>query len=200
MVFAEGKKTEVIYLNHWNKMDRQKMILKIAPHVGSAPMTVVREAARVKKLHLKEQKGSGAQPYNEYWCVLDVDEHEDLPNALQCALDNGISVALSNPCLEIWFLFHFDSETKWLHRDEAQKRAYDHLRCTKSTFGGTHISRLFPQYETARKHAKALEIKHADDGVKGAGNPSSNIWKLIDIIRTGKPCDAEDSGTELGRK
>lgn len=187
MVFAEGKKTESIYLKHWHQIFRGKMLLTIAEHVGSAPKTVVRHAADVRKAHLSEEKKKRGKAYDEYWCVLDVDEHNSLPDALQCAADNDINVALSNPCLELWFLIHFHKQTAYIHRDDAQKEAYKHLNCTKSSFSASSMRKLVSLYDGARSHAMSLDIKHSKDGTAPPCNPSSNIWQLVDIIKNGRP-------------
>jgi hypothetical protein len=44
---------------------------------------------------------------DEVWCVFDVDEHPKLAEARDQANANGIQLAVSNPCFELWLLLHF---------------------------------------------------------------------------------------------
>ncbi|MFE1595098.1 RloB family protein [Nocardia sp. NPDC058705] len=185
LVFAEGISTECTYLNDWHRRYRDKVAVIIADHAGSAPMSVVRAACLRKKSDFRKAHREG-RPYDEYWCVIDVDEHENLAEALQMAKDNGIYVALSNPCLEVWFLLHFYDQTKYLDRHEAQRLAYDHLGCTKSQFNQKHMPILHNAHELATTRAVALDKKHYGDGTPRPCNPSSNIWELTEIIRKGR--------------
>ena len=60
------------------------------------------------------------------WCVFDSDDHPGIPAAKQQARDNGINLAISNPCFEIWILLHFQD-----HRSHVQRQTLRGM-CRKS--------------------------------------------------------------------
>ena len=90
-------------------MHRESVIVTIDDYHAS-PMQLVEEAAAKRVIDLRAAKRGQGAPYDEYWCVFDVDEHPYLNRALELARTSGISIALSNPCLELWFLLHFEGD------------------------------------------------------------------------------------------
>ena len=73
------------------------------------PKTLVERAVAMKReaaLEAKRKKDENLK-YDQVWCVFDIDEHPFVPEAKQQARDNGIEVAISNPCFELWALLHF---------------------------------------------------------------------------------------------
>jgi hypothetical protein len=186
LVFAEGAKTEECYINHWGRRYREHVIVKIAPHRGTAPMTLVERAIAQRRQDLREarrgQKGQG-EAYDEYWCIFDVDEHPQLTEAVAQAVSNGIKVALSSPCLEVWFLLHFEPWTANLDRRDAQRRAKAHLSCREKLLPPEALELLEKRYEIAKQHAQVLDQKHYGDGSAQPWNPCSNVWELVDTIK-----------------
>ena len=60
-------------------------------------MTVVGRAVDQKRSEASEAKRGRGRASDEYWCVIDVDQHANLGPAVEKAITNGISVAVSNP-------------------------------------------------------------------------------------------------------
>lgn len=116
------------------------------------------------------------------WCVFDIDEHPYVAQAVELAASSGISVAISNPCIELWFLLHFQDQTAALHRHDAQRRSCELLNCKKSPTAEA-LAELVTRYEDARRRAQELDRKHAGDGSPPGSNPSSGAWRLIDRLR-----------------
>ena len=54
--------------------------------------------------------------------MFDRDVHHKYADAIKMANDNGFRLAISNPCLELWFLLHFHDQTAWIHRDDVQQQ------------------------------------------------------------------------------
>jgi hypothetical protein len=96
---------------------------------------------------------------------------------------NNINLAISNPCIELWFILHFERHTAYIERQPAQRRAEDLLGCSK-VLTDSALSVLAERYDRARDRAIRLDEKHAGDGSPPASNPSSGVWRLIDLIRT----------------
>src|SRR5258708_568543 len=49
---------------------------------------------------------------DQVWAVFDRDEHHHFERGVNICADNGISVARSNPCFEIWIILHFEKYHK----------------------------------------------------------------------------------------
>lgn len=181
-IHAEGEKTESQYLTHWNRLYRENAIISVATHEHSTPFELVRSAAAQRRQDLRNAKtGSG---FDEYWCIFDVDEHPKLSEALDMAQANHIKIALSSPCLELWFLLHFENQTAYIERHSAQRRSEQILRCKKDLTQEA-LGLLVEKYSIAKPRAEALAVKHAADGSERPWNPYSDVWKLVDTIMTG---------------
>jgi hypothetical protein len=185
-IHAEGEKTEVAYLNHWHRKYRSKTIVTIAEHTHTSPLDLVRLAASERRADRRARRSG--DPYDEYWCICDVDEHKNLNDALEMARANDIKIALSDPCLELWFLLHLQEQTAHLHRHEAQRLAYELLSCDKN-LSETALRSLDAGYELARDRAKHLIDRHTQNGTLLPANPSSNVFELIETIINGRPID-----------
>jgi RloB-like protein len=63
--------------------------------------------------------------------VQSIDEHPYVDQAMQLAASSWISIAVTNPCIELWFLLHFRDQTAGLHRQKTQEISSDLLGCVK---------------------------------------------------------------------
>jgi hypothetical protein len=74
---------------------------------ASAPIHVVETAIRLRDEAAKASRSSAFQaPYDEVWAVIDEDQHTTLKEALALARREGVKVAISKPCFELWLLLH----------------------------------------------------------------------------------------------
>ena len=181
-MFTEGERTEDGYLVHWRREFRDKVIVTIDSFHGG-PLQLVDHAVATKRSEAREERRGGGRPHDEVWCVFDRDEHPNIPQALDKAAGNGIGVILSNPCIELWFVLHFDDQTAHLERGEAQSRSRELLSCDKN-LSPDALRKLAGRYADARIRAQKLAQKHRGDGSPPHANPSSNMWELIDRICT----------------
>ncbi|MDX6712368.1 MAG: hypothetical protein QOH96_3384, partial [Blastocatellia bacterium] len=143
--------------------------------------TLVERATKRKKA--TEEKAQREQDeflkYDEIWCVFDVDDHPNLPDARQQARDNNIKLAVSNPCIEIWLLLHFREQNAHIDskrlRRELKKYIPDYDK---------HVSFdvLRDGYFEAVKRARQLEKQHETAGPRN-GNPSTDVHHLTEKIR-----------------
>src|SRR5260370_13120270 len=181
-VFCEGKKTESVYLTNWYRLYRDRVIVSIAMHEHTTPFELAEAAAaQRRKDHREAARGRGAA-FDRYWCVFDIDEHPKVVEALDLAHANNINVALSSPCLELWFLIHFEGQTAYIDRKEAQRRSKAILECGK-VLTPSALDLLVANYDVAKSRAQALEVKHIGDESPQPWNPYSDIWKLVDVIK-----------------
>jgi RloB-like protein len=181
LVFTEGKKTEPVYLTHWSRAYRERTLVTIDDFHG-APLSLVQEAAARRAADLKAARRGHGDAYSEYWCMFDIDEHPNVARALELAVSSGVSVSVTNPCVELWFLLHFQDQNAAIHRHDAQRKASDYLNCGKTPTSAA-LAALTSQYEDARRRAQDLDRRHELDGSPPRSNPSSEAWRLIETIR-----------------
>lgn len=115
--------------------------------------------------------------------MFDIDDHPNIAEAAQKAEANGIGLAISHPCIELWFVLHFEDQTAYLSRRDAQSRSSELLACRKN-LSREAMALLFDRYEDAQARARRLDAKHKGDGSPSGSNPSSSVWALIESIRS----------------
>jgi len=181
LVFVEGG-TEEMYLVDWHRRHRDRVNVKIDRFRGG-PLQLVEHAVEAQRAETREaRRGQGDRPHDQIWCVFDRDEHPNIPEAFVLADAHGIRIAFSNPCLEVWFLLHFQDQTAEIHRHDAQHQSEVLLHCAKNlTPAATEA--LTERYEQAKQRATRLDEKHHGDGSPAGTNPSSGLWKTVDEIR-----------------
>lgn len=178
VVVCEGEKTEVQYLKYWHAKYRTAVNLILPDPHGSDPLTIVRCAIDKKATYADE---GGNQTF---WCVGDQDEHVNLEEAVTLANANGIHYCLSIPCLELWFVLHFENQTGHISKDKVQSKCRKHLIGYVKRLSDRHLVQLHEEYETARDRARALDKWHSDKFVDDDfPNPSTNIWNLVEQIK-----------------
>ena len=97
------------------------------------------------------------------------------------AQEHCIHLAISNPCIELWFLLHFEDQTAYIERRQAQSLAKEQLGCGKR-LDDDALGALEEGFEEAKKRARYLDVKHEGDGSGANANPSSGVWRLVDSI------------------
>ena len=122
--------TEPHYLKAFARLPHVRAVATLDIRgLGYEPRGLVEEAKDVRHQERRQRSGS-----TQYWCVFDVEapkQHHWLLEAVQMAHDNGIHVAVSNPCFELWLLLHYIDRESWLdngacstlrHKQEAASR------------------------------------------------------------------------------
>jgi hypothetical protein len=180
LVLVEGRVTEEAYLLLWKRRLRERVLVDI-PEFRGTPMSLVEKAVELKKAEEKEERRGRGSKHDEYWCVFDVDTHPYLPEAIELAHSESIKPAISNPCIELWFLLHFADQTAYLTSQEATRLVKSQTGPGKSLTPDT-LEVLGERFRIARDRARSLEAKHRSDGTPSPGNPSSAMWRLIDAI------------------
>jgi len=185
LVLIEGEKTEDGYLLPLRRALRDNVIITVDAG-GGAPMTLVERAVVTKQEAERDAKHSRGRAYDAVWCMFDRDVHPNVPEALDLATRNGVDVVMSTPCIELWFILHFEDQTAVIETHPAQRRSAELLGCAKNlTVAAT--DNLYERYDDARRRAMALDTKHEGDGSPPRSNPSSDVWRLIDHAHTLKP-------------
>jgi hypothetical protein len=180
VVFCEGERTEPEYLD---ALKRQPLVRDVAAvdlrvetgHGGSVPRTLVAMATDARNRAIEEEA-----EIDEFWCVFDVEwptNHPGLIEAVQQARANGILLAVSNPCFEVWLILHFQDHAAWLDNNQARRLRRE---LDGSTDKGLDASKYMPLTADATRRAASLDRRHLEDGtVFPQDNPSSGMHRLL---------------------
>ena len=87
--------------------------------------------------------------------MFDVDEHPDVDAAIRDAAQVNIGIAVSNPCVELWFLLHWRDQTAHLDRHAAQSAVVPLVGATKSLHAQA-VQDLIIRHEDAANRARKL--------------------------------------------
>ena len=96
------------------------------------------------------------------------------------ARDNDISVAISNPCFELWLALHYTDHESWIDNDgcHSLRRRQDGSQ-GKSLDGAAYM----PRRHQAIKRAKRLAMQNASANRElPDNNPSSGVYHLLEAI------------------
>jgi len=180
LVLCEGKVTEPGYFLAFRHEHRSQLVeVEVVPKCG-VPKSLVGLAVERKKRAEKEARRSDDPflKYDEVWCVFDIDAHPNLLEAKQQAEDNGLRLAVSNPCFELWILLHFQDQRAHQERGWIQAACREHL---PDFVKEVPYYRVQPTYANAVARAKALEKWQAAQDRPG-GNPCTAVHELTERI------------------
>lgn len=191
-VFSEGEATEVEYLEAVRKTPSvwDSVSLQISVEmVGATPMTLVDAAANAKR--------NASLEIDEYWCVFDVEapqSHPYLDRARVKAHDNGIHLAYSNPCFEVWLALHHHAQTAYLSTDEAislRERREADVATGIVVASGKHLDGAFymANLDVAMRRARALRERHIGNGTDF---PDDNPSSRVDLLMSSLGVDGSD--------
>ncbi|MFI6762159.1 RloB family protein [Micromonospora sp. NPDC050417] len=122
LVVTEGKVTEPQYfrgLAQYVKATGVDIRALDIVGLGRDPLRIVLEAVRLRKEG--QNRDLGNDGYDSAWCVIDVDRHDTLSNAISLARREKISIAITNPCFELWILWHFKDRTVNIQSSELRR-------------------------------------------------------------------------------
>jgi hypothetical protein len=117
--------------------------------------------------------------YDHVWCVFDVDEHPHIPDAKQQARDNGIELAISNPCFELWLLLHFQDQRSCIDRSALHHECVKHLPEYEKRIP---FAKVHPNYQEAVRRAHALRAWQESRGCAEDTNPWTVVHELTELI------------------
>jgi hypothetical protein len=180
-VFCEGEVTEPEYYAYVKKVLRDSLLTISIARTRGDPMKLVLAAidAKADAAQKARRYQDDNLAFDAVWCVVDVDRHERLPDALRLAKRNGILVAVSNPCFELWALLHFAAQTSFVAAAEARQLLRTFMpRYRKSL----DCSRLAGRYGDARRRASDLRARHANNGDDIRSNPSTDVDVLNEAL------------------
>lgn len=123
LIVCEGKRTEPTYFRSLCRALRLSSIAVRIVGQGAAPISVVNTALAIRRAAKRDRA-----PFDEVWCVFDREHQHRNPSfypAVDKARANKISLAVSNPAFEFWYLLHFTETSKPFADFDDLKKALD---------------------------------------------------------------------------
>ncbi len=188
LIVCEGAKTEPRYFEGLRKHLRLSTLEVEVVGEGAAPITIVDRAIEMRDTRKHEVKrGRKTLEYEYVWCVFDVEQvgaNSSLLRALSKANDNSVFVALTNPCVEYWFLLHF-ADTSALMQTPAEA-----VTLLKKHISDYHKNmNMFPILEPYTDQAianaeRVLSLKGVEN-VRGVvdANPSTLVHRVVECLQ-----------------
>ena len=182
LVGAEGKnQTERKYFKAFNQVQSEYKIMAGKGN-NTDPVGVVEDllkSAKQEELDLKDG--------DMLACFIDVDfkkgRDQELRAAMKLARQNNISVFLSNPCFEIWYLLHFRYSTKlYGSNEEVIKELGSYISDYSKSKDVYDV--IENKIDQALLNTKRLESYHLENGTNDRLKklPSTEAYKLIEMI------------------
>ncbi len=178
---CEGRNTEPEYFRSIKRRFCGTLVeVQIAGGVGT-PLTIAREAVKRKKA----KKGRDSLSANdEVWAVFDIDTHPNVAEAANLCQSNGIGVARSNPCFELWLILH----VRDYDRPASSADLLRDLRIERPEYNPNEgktpdCNSLVQQVATAINRAEA-QLRRRDEEGNIAGVPSTTVGRLVQAILT----------------
>lgn len=181
-LFCEGKNTEPQYFKAYERYVQSSVVELITETKRGVPKTLLelaleRQAEISKRSYIRENGKN-----DQVWLAFDRDDHDDVPQVLSACEANGISVAFSNPCIEVWLILHSEDYDKDEHRKLTQKH------CAKVCVGYDakkgkvpDFSDLLQRVRDAEHRAIDMERRRYKDGSPA---PLTTAYKLTMAIRS----------------
>jgi hypothetical protein len=185
-VACEGRVTEPEYLKDCIEHFGSGLVhLEVLPERGE-PLTLVRHAVEARSRLLeaaRHDKKKGLQPIPfKVWAMFDKDEHQ-IEEAIALAENNGIDIAYSNPCFELWAVLHLAPYGAQDGRHQLQRRLnelmprYHHEHSPRIDY-----DQIKDHFETADQRARAhCEARIAEGTSHGC--PQTNVGTLVRKIK-----------------
>lgn len=189
IIGCEGKETERLYFNAIRidlRIPKERIIISFK---GSSPVLVVDNVIAIKS-ELSRQSADG-QEFNindgdEAWAVFDGDEHiqsslASWQAALKKAAENNVRLAISNPCIELWFLLHFQDQTANIDRAQARRAVKEHIPNFEKN-RDFYVKYLQNKTKDAIRRSVVLDSVHARNANPHYQNPSSGVHRLVSTL------------------
>jgi len=165
LVLGEGP-TEV---NYFTGFKRRGLVLDLVDG-GDDHRAVARRAVESKD----------REDYDGVWCILDTELDAGLLGDLRAIVKgSGVNLALSAPCFEVWLLLHKKKWTKPLQNADAARRELKKVMPQWRKGAGTRYTDFAQHIDEAIKEARKLDPTGQDHGK----NPSTNVWRLVELIK-----------------
>lgn len=177
LIVCEGEQTEPNYFRAFSKNHRLKIDVEIEG-TGYNTDSLVKKAIK-----FKEEKEQIKKPYIEIWCVFDRDDFEkvNFNNAFELAKQNGIKIAYSIECFELWYLLHFEYMKSAISRQQYIEKLNELMpeKYKKNNLRTYFL--LKDKQNIAIKNAKKLLDEYHSERLYDR-NPSTTVFQLVERL------------------
>lgn len=200
MIVCDTAKTEPRYFEALRDALSLKQFVdvRVVSKIATDPSEVIYYAAEQRdKLMERREVSTPVDDLNEVWCILDVEQpvRMGLTDALTLARKNDITVILSNPRFEYWYLLHFcktaSSFNSASHVIQKLKKYFP----TYSKSSPAIHKEVFQRIESAIKNAEQVigERKYGADLT--LCNPSTHVHRVVSRLRKSADQPVRKRGT-----
>ena len=174
LVVTEGTRTEPQYIERLNTYLRSKASTTIVKPVGVGqdPFRVVE-----KCVELRDAAADGEKAYDICVCLVDVDSHSTLENAVRLAARERIYLLISNIKFEVWLRWHAEDKRSALTSSQLDERTRT-LKLINDKTIALHFP--FEAVQAACSIARQAD-PNMESGRKGP-NPSTAMPILVDLM------------------
>lgn len=163
------------------------MNVEASDNGGQIRVLIAKVSAKVDELTRKAKKSKDSfDKHFIVWGVSDVDNHPRLKEAVNLAAANNLNLSVSNPCFEVWGIFHYKQHNQPMDRQATQselKRLMPTYCHHKNPYFDPAV--IVKDFEAAIKNAKQANQSRVNEGDQG-GSPSSTVYELVELIMNGK--------------
>jgi RloB-like protein len=191
LIALEDLRSARLYFEGFKKELKAQRVIVIAPHVGSAPKSVIDAAIKARDdPELKNKAGlDEGDEYDKVWVVFDTEgprnaqRNVDARHAIERARQLGFQTAVSNPSFEYWLLIHFEWCVKPFQNGDAVCRL---LKKHIPDFdkGKDCFLITLPHVQTAIGHAKRVFAERYQHSSKHPCDchPCTEIYRLVESL------------------
>lgn len=172
-IFTEGEVTEPEYIDLISKNGTPAQAGRsVQHHIANPnaegkhrkPLRMVQDAVRTLRKVEREAKDAGLDRDKDWnwpqvWVLFDRDDHQGIREAKGLADKEGVKVAYSHPCFELWRLLHYTNYTSTFGR--VCGAANSHLR-SREGFAATYGRGVRTVSEQQSKHMREAQVLSAD--------------------------------------
>ena len=182
LIAAEGKnKTEKTYFSNFEN-GKKSYNITYARGNNTDPLKLVKMLIKeINELNLDLNDDDIA------YCIFDTDtdpnKNKIIEEAIQLANKNNIKVITSSPCIELWFLLHYEYTTANMNNEEVIKRLKDYY--PKYEKNVNIYSNIIDKIDTAIERSKKSEKYQIENGNSIGtveANPNSEIYKIVEYL------------------
>lgn len=200
LIVTEGEKSEPKYFAHF-RTRQSNVEIRVVPNTRNGGKTdyasLIRRAVKIGR-----EDGLSQSLGDSIWIVADGDvnyqtndavsrKNAALSEARQKAAKEALSLILSNPCFEVWYLLHLRYTTAHLPDYDAVKKALEQAGVRDYEKQDDLYERLASHTSEAVERAKRLERHHTENGFSlplGVdANPFTEVYRLVEKLTTIEP-------------
>jgi hypothetical protein len=177
VIAMEGAETEPKYFKEFRPPREGTIQIKLVsnPKHKSKPKEVLQRLEQ----YFRKNGIAG----DEGWIVIDRDAwpEEELTDICRRAREKDFSVAISNPCFELWLYLHLRDPCPFNDRHHCQRQLAEILEnYSPSSKGSYNVARLLREVDRAVERARIQDLEPQDTWPR---RQATRVYRLIERLR-----------------